>query len=151
MAIAHQMKLEILLACSDGSHNPESHTGCHGWVLASNEQELLLQGAGPDDGHPMLINSYRSELGGLITVLYIIYRICSHYQVASGKMKYYCNNKGVFATVFSPTVPGLTPYLQADAELVMEAKRLISIIPITILAEWVKGHYTGKDKEYKHE
>jgi hypothetical protein len=33
----------------------------------------------------------------------------------------------------------------------MEAKCLLRIIPITILAEWVKGHYTGKDKEYKHD
>ncbi len=33
----------------------------------------------------------------------------------------------------------------------MEAKRLLNIIPITIVAQWVKGHYTGKDREYKHD
>jgi hypothetical protein len=66
-------------------------------------------------------------------------------------VKYYCDNKGVTANVFSHTAPGITPYLQTDADLVMEAKRLISIAPVTILAEWVTGHFTGKDKEYKHE
>jgi hypothetical protein len=56
-----------------------------------------------------------------------------------------------YSQCFSPKAPGITPYLQADADLVMEVKRLLSIIPITILADWVKGHYNGKDKEYKHE
>ena len=72
MAIAHQLELDTLLACSDGSFYPEACTGSHGWVLAT-EQQTLLQGAGPDDGHPSLMSSYRSELGGLLAVLYIIY------------------------------------------------------------------------------
>jgi hypothetical protein len=151
MVLAHQMELESLLACSDGSFFPEEHTGSHGWVLASTDQQILLQGAGPDDGHPRLMSSYRSELGGLLAVLYTIYRICQHYHVTSGKLRYYCDNKGVLTNVFSPLAPGLAPYLQTDADLVMEAKRLLGIIPITILAEWVKGHYSGKDKEFKHE
>ncbi len=33
----------------------------------------------PDDGNPMLLTSYRSELGGLVTLLYIIHRICQYY------------------------------------------------------------------------
>jgi hypothetical protein len=66
-------------------------------------------------------------------------------------MKYHCENKGVLTNVFSPTAPGITPYLQTDADLVMKAKCLLNAIPITILVEWVKGHYNGKDREYKHD
>ena len=66
-------------------------------------------------------------------------------------MKYHCDNKGVLTNVFSSTAPGITPYLQADADVVMEAKRLINAIPVTIIAEWVKGHYSGKVREIKHE
>lgn len=72
MTTVHQLELETLLACSDGSYYQESHTGSHGWVLASNEQTILLQGAGPDDGHPLLMSSYHSELGGLLAVLCFI-------------------------------------------------------------------------------
>ncbi len=147
MMIAHQSEMHSLLACSDGSYYPEEHTGSHGWALASNEKSILLKGAGQDDGHPSLMSSYRSELGGLLAMLYTIYCICKHFHVTTGQLSYYCDNKGVLANVFSPTAPGIAPYLQADAVLVMEAKRLI---PVTILAEWVKGHYQGKDKEYKH-
>lgn len=66
-------------------------------------------------------------------------------------MKYHCDNKGVLTNVFSPTAPGIIPYLSTDADLVMEAKCLLGVILVTILAEWVKGHYNGKDREYKHE
>ncbi len=83
-------------------------------------------------------------------MLYTIYHNCQHFHVTTGQLGYYCDNKGVLANVFSPTAPGMAPYLQADADLVMEAKRLINIIPITILAAWAKGHYQGKDKEYRH-
>ena len=53
--------------------------------------------------------------------------------------------------MFSQTTPGISPYLQPDEDLLMEAKRLLNIIPITIIAQWVKGHYTEKDREYKHD
>jgi hypothetical protein len=123
MEVAHNLELETLVTCSDGSYFPESHTGSHGWVVATNDRKRLLKGAGPGDGHPALMSSYRSELGGLLAVLYTIYHICQHYQVQNGKMKYHCDNKGV----------------------------LTDAIPVTILAEWVKGHYNGKDHEFKHD
>lgn len=64
-------------------------------------------------------------------------------------MKYHCDNKGVLTNVFSTTATGTAPYLQPDPDLVMEAKRLLEAIPLTILAERVKGHYNGKDQERK--
>jgi hypothetical protein len=140
-----------MVTCSDGSFYPDSHTGSHGWVLASADKAILLQGAGPGDGHPKLMSSYRSELGGLLAVLYLIHCICHHYQVQGGQLKYHCDNRGVLKNVFSPATPGIAPYLQADADLVMEARRLLSIIPVTIIAEWVKGHYSGKEREFKHD
>jgi hypothetical protein len=136
----HHLELETLLACSDGSYSQESYTGSHSWVIASADKKLLLQHTGPGDGHPKLMPSYQSELGGLLAVLYTIYCICQHFQVTSGKMKYHCDNKGVLTNVFSPTPPGITPYLQTDADLVMEAKHLFNAIPVTILVGWVKGH-----------
>jgi hypothetical protein len=120
-------------------------------VLALTDWKLLLQGAGPGDGHPRLTSSYQSELGGLLAVLYTIYCICLHFQVMGGKMKYHCDNRGVLTNVFSTTTPGIAPYLQTDADLVMEAKHHLEAIPIMILVEWIKGHYNGKDREHKHE
>jgi Tfp pilus assembly protein PilN len=34
---------------------------------------------------------------------------------------------------------------------VQVAKTLVTLIPATIVAEWVKGHYTGEYREHKHD
>ncbi len=149
--IATGLELETLIACSDGSYDPKHQTGSHGWIFASTDKNILAQGAGPADGHPALMSSYRTELGGLLAVLYTIYRICQHYQVTSGKMSYYCDNKGVISNVFSHCAPSISHYFHTDADLVMEARHLLTLLPVTILAGWVKGHYVGDHREYKHD
>jgi hypothetical protein len=41
----------------------------HGWIFA-NDSSSVVQGVGPDDGHPELISSCRSELGVVRGALY---------------------------------------------------------------------------------
>jgi hypothetical protein len=74
--IATGIELETLLMCSDGSYDPKTKKGSHGWVLSDTNKTILAQGLGPADGHPTLMSSYRAELGGLIAILYTIHRIC---------------------------------------------------------------------------
>jgi hypothetical protein len=149
--IATGLELETLVTCSDGSFVPDKKLGSHGWIISTTDKATLAQGAGPTDGHPNSMSSYRAELGGLITILYIIYRICSHYDVDSGKAKYHCDNKGVIKNVFSTSTPTISQFLHTDYDLVVIAKRLLRLLPVTIVAEWVKGHYTGDNREHKHD
>jgi hypothetical protein len=149
--IATGMELETLVTCSDGSYDPILQTGSHGWIISTQDKDILAQGAGPTDGNPSALSSYRAELGGLLAILYTIYRICQHYQVTSGKVSYYCDNKGVLSNVFSYRTPRISQFLQPDSDLVMAARHLITVIPVTIVSGWVKGHYTGEYREYKHD
>lgn len=149
--IATGIELETLITCSDGSFDPQTKKGSHGWVLSNTDRVTLAQGSGPADGHPTLMSSYRAELGGLIAILYTIYRICQFHQVSSGKFNYYCDNKGVLTNVFSNKPTTITQFLHADYDLVYVAKQLVTLIPATIVANWVKGHYTGEYREHKHD
>ncbi len=121
------------------SIDPVTQTGSHGWVIPNTTKRILAQGAGLSDGHPALMSSYRAELGVLIAILYAIHRICQYHQVASGKFKYYCDKRGVLMNVFSNKHTTVTQFLNADYELVHVAITLFTLIPATILAEWVKG------------
>jgi hypothetical protein len=38
--------------------------GYHSWVVTTEDEDILLQGGGPDDGNIFPMQSYRSELGG---------------------------------------------------------------------------------------
>jgi hypothetical protein len=97
------------------------------------------------------MSSYRAELGELIAILYTIYRICQVQQVTLEKLKYHCDNRDVLTNVFNKRPTTITHFLHADYDIVQVAKTLVTLIPATIVAEWVKGHYTGEYREHKHD
>jgi hypothetical protein len=45
---------------------------------------MLSKVTGPVDGHPDLLSSFHSEINGLLSVLYIIYKKCHYYGLQSG-------------------------------------------------------------------
>jgi hypothetical protein len=46
--------------------------GYHSWIVATEDEDILLQGGGPDDGDLFLMQSYGSELGGLAAGLAVL-------------------------------------------------------------------------------
>jgi hypothetical protein len=46
--------------------------GYHSWVVATNNEQVIFSGGGPDDGDQLIITSYRSELGGIASGLAVI-------------------------------------------------------------------------------
>jgi hypothetical protein len=66
-------------------------------------------------------------------------------------MKFYCDNKGALSNAFKPIKAGITPYFDADHDLIEVAQSMLQLIPVLIATEWVKGHYSGNNREYKHD
>jgi hypothetical protein len=64
------IKDQSLLVCSDGAYCPITHKGSHSWVVSNTSRQILAKGAGPNDGHPNSMSSYRTELGGSRGTLY---------------------------------------------------------------------------------
>jgi hypothetical protein len=56
-----------LIVATDGS--VVFGVGYHSWVVATDNEKVLLKGGGPDDGDLLLMKSYRSELGGIVSGL----------------------------------------------------------------------------------
>jgi hypothetical protein len=140
------------VACSDGAYAKKTATSSHAQVFASGLVcNIVATGVGPVDGHPALLSSYRSELSGILAALYIVFHICQHYNITMGQMTLYCDNKGALRNSFCPIKEGITPYLSTDHDLIELVQHLLSLIPITIATEWVKGNYTGRNREYKHD
>jgi hypothetical protein len=48
--------------------------------LIVNCNPRFLKALKTDEGHPDLLSSYRSKLGGILASLYIIHRICQYYR-----------------------------------------------------------------------
>jgi hypothetical protein len=145
IAIATEIKERTLVVCSDGACDNSNSKASHGVVFASELlQQTVASCAGPVDGHPSLVTSYQAELSGIVATLYRVYRICQFYNITTGAMKLYCDNKGALTNAFKPIRPGITPYLNTDHDMIEVTQSLIKLIPIVITTQWVKGHYSGK-------
>jgi hypothetical protein len=66
-------------------------------------------------------------------------------------LRLHCDNKSALAKTGSIAPRGITPFLTADYDLIALIQLQTMLLPISVVCEWVKGHYTGNKREYKHE
>lgn len=138
-----------LLLFTDGSYGPSTGVGSHGWVLATAEGPIW-RGQGPSDGAPNLMNPYRAELSGLVAGLHVIKSVCTIYNICSGGAIVYSDCFKVVKNV-TRTHPDLSQYVAPDYDLLIEAKSLVSNIPVCTNIKWIKGHYKGTNRSYLHD
>jgi hypothetical protein len=144
--MAQAIQDSVLVACSNESHEALQGTGTSGWVSSDNLDSFRVQSTGPVDCHPSLNSSYRAELTGLLTVTYIIYRICSWRNLAQGMVTIYCDKKGALHNMYTKEFSGVGQFLKPDYDIIQQTKTLLQLIPIRIQAKWVKGHSTSNKK-----
>lgn len=125
-------------ACTDGSTCPDTGNSSHSWVFANGLDQIVCSGAGPDDGHPTLMSSYRLELGGLLASVYIFIPYATIITLIS-KVTLYCDNKGALTNALKRAPPGISPYTTSDYDLLGLLRHFITIITVTILGEWVRA------------
>ncbi len=97
------------------------------------------------------MSSYHAELGGLLALFYIVYRICKYHNISAGIFRVYCDNKFALSKVTTAAPRGITPFLTSDYDLVALLQLYYTLLPITVVGEWVKGHYSGGHRKYKHD
>jgi len=51
--------------------------------------------------------------------------------------------------VFWPIKAGIAPYTATDHDLFELIRHPFEVVPVTVTYEWVKGHYSGPNKELK--
>ena len=152
LEIANRIIEGTLLVCSDGSFCPHSGTGSHAWVFSSPEGDVLLRGAGPIDCNPVALSSYRPELGGMTALIYILMNIIHTFDIPSGCVTMFCDNKSALENILDGAPKrGIYPLLEADYDLLLLAKEMLSSMPIKIEGRWVKGHYSGDNRQVEHD
>jgi len=46
---------------------------------------------------------------------------------------------------------GITPFFTSDYDLIALIRLYFGLLPISAVGEWVKGHYSGDKRQYKHD
>jgi hypothetical protein len=93
--VRHGMNVAVdqdIIVATDGS--AVFRARYHSWVVATDKEQVLLTGGGPDDGDKLLMTSYRSELGGIASGLAVIGTLVRSEKIKVKTVKFVCDNEG---------------------------------------------------------
>jgi hypothetical protein len=123
--------------------------GYHSWVIVNSDEDILLTGGGPDDGDPLLITSYRSELCGLAAGLAVLDTLAWSGLINMRSVKCVCNNKS--AILASKRQPSDSIFHKTETyyDVISAIHELQAMWynNLDIKYSWVKGHADKLDRE----
>jgi hypothetical protein len=82
-------KVDLIIA-TDGS--VLFGVGYHSWIIATESEDILLAGGGPDNGPGRYMTSYRSELGSIIAGLVVLGTLLRSGLINARRIKFICDN-----------------------------------------------------------
>jgi hypothetical protein len=123
--------------------------GYHSWVVATEDEDILLQGGGPDEGDLFLMQSYRSELGGVEAGLTILGTLSRSGIINIASATFLCDNESAILLTNSSSTDSIFDRVEGDHDLVSTFKNLQEnwCCGLTITHDWVKGHADDLNRE----
>jgi hypothetical protein len=116
--------------------------GYHSWVIATEDEDILFQGGGPDDGDIFLMQSYRSELGGVAAGLAVLGTLIRSGIINIASATFLCNTESAVLSTNRPLTDSIFHRVEGDHDLVSTIKDLQENWRrgLDIMYDWVKGH-----------
>ncbi|MGH7954847.1 MAG: hypothetical protein ACREOZ_02680, partial [Gloeomargaritales cyanobacterium] len=140
--IAQTFRKSIVEAASDRS--VMLGRGAHAWCIQGSNSEDDIEGAGPVDGDPIRMSSYRAELHGVAAILVATKQILKFQKSngpLAGHLEIYCDNKAVIQ--FGRQKPRVWSVSTANApefDILNTVREILDELPIQVRFKWVKGH-----------
>jgi hypothetical protein len=94
--------------------------GYHSWVVATEDEDILLQGGGPDDGDVFIMQSYRSELGG--GGLAVLGTLSRYGLINIASARSLCDNESAVLFTYMPLTDSIFRRIEGDHDLVSTIK-----------------------------
>jgi hypothetical protein len=123
--------------------------GYHSWIVATEDEDIILQGGGPDDGDLFLMQSYRSELGDVAAGLAVLRTLSRLGIINIASTIFLCDNASAIFSANRPLTDSIFHRIEGDHDLVSTIKDLQEnwCRGMDITYEWVKGHADDLNQE----
>jgi hypothetical protein len=123
--------------------------GYHSWIVATAEEDILLQGDGPDDGDLFLMHSYRSDLGGVAAGLAVLETLSRSGLINIASTTFLCDNASAILSANRPLTDSIFLRIEGYRDLVSTIKDLQEnwCCGLDITYEWFKGHADDLNRE----
>jgi hypothetical protein len=152
--IADSIQRDNLMVCSDGSFDPVTRKTAYGVVLANKITKLyLLTLHGPCIGHTNTRSAIRSELCSLTAITHLLLAIIKEFRVMTGSIILYNNDCSKAIKYINHPGQKFKRFLTDDYDLLCEIRTTVQQIQqlVSFKLLWVKGHFTGKQREFQHD
>ena len=129
-----------VIGVTDGSYMAErsKRLGAAAWILEDQVTLHRVQGECQTTGSLEDVNSYRSELQGIYSIVRLLRDICKKYDVKKGEVKIFCDNKGALHTLGRRVF--FSKYQKRHADLVRAITATLCQLPIEVVPKHVYGH-----------
>jgi hypothetical protein len=123
--------------------------GYHSWVIATEDEDILLQGGGPDDGYLFLMQSYRYELGGIAAGLTVLGTLSRSGLINIASATFLCDSESAILSKNRPLIDSIFHRIEGDHDLVSTIKDLQEnwCRGLDITYDWVRGHVDDLNRE----
>jgi hypothetical protein len=90
----------------------------HSWVVAMDNEQVLLTDGGPDYGDQLLMMSYRSELGGIVSGPVTIGTLIRSGKIKVKSVKLVCDNEVAIKACKRKCRQSVFPITEGDHDLI---------------------------------
>jgi hypothetical protein len=127
--------------------------GYHSWVIKTMDENVILYGGGPDDGDPLFMTSYRSELGGLASALAVLGMLERSGRLNIRSVKCVSDNQSAARACKRKPTESIFHRTESDYDLLATITNLQAewCNGINIQYAWVRGHADSLDRETTRE
>jgi hypothetical protein len=121
----------------------------HSWEISTSDEDIMLTGGESDDGDPLIMISYRSELGGLAAGSAVIGTLTRSGLINIRSVKYVCNNKSAIIASKQQTSDSIFHKTETYYDVISTIHELQAMWcnSLDIKYSWVKGHADKLDRE----
>jgi hypothetical protein len=111
-------------------------------VVATEDEDILLQGGQLDDGDLILMQSYRSDLGGVAAGLAVLGSLIRSGLINIASVMFLCENEPAVLSTNRPLTESIFHHIEGDHNLFSTIKDIQEnwCRGLDITYEWVKGH-----------
>jgi hypothetical protein len=127
--------------------------GYHSCVITNMNEKMILSGGGPDDGDPLLLTSYRSELGGLASALAVLGMLQRSGCLNIRSVKCVSDNQSAVRACKRKPTESIFHRTASDYDLLATITNLQAdwCNGINIQYAWVRGHADSLERETTRE
>jgi hypothetical protein len=109
-----------IIIATDGSMT--LGVGYHIWIVAAEDEDILLQGGIPDDGNLFLMQSYRSELGGVAAGPAVLGTLSRSGLINIAFTTFLCDNASSILSANRPLTDSIFHWIEGDHDLASTIK-----------------------------